>query len=79
MGPIWGRQDPCGPHVGPMNLAIWVVSYAQHLGQNYYSNDKNTNIMSIEFFEIHCALTALNAISFFIYGCHTQYCWDYAI
>ena len=24
MGPIWGRQDPGGPHVGPMNLAIWV-------------------------------------------------------
>ena len=23
MGPIWGRQDPDGPHVGPMNLAIW--------------------------------------------------------
>ena len=22
MGPIWGRQDPDGPHVGPMNLAI---------------------------------------------------------
>ena len=22
-GPIWGRQDPGGPHVGPMNLAIW--------------------------------------------------------
>ena len=20
MGPIWGRQDPGGPHVGPMNL-----------------------------------------------------------
>ena len=19
MGPIWGRQDPGGPHVGPMN------------------------------------------------------------
>ena len=28
MGPIWGRQDPGGPHVGPMNLAIWAtVSY----------------------------------------------------
>ena len=29
MGPIWGRQDPGGPHVGPMNLAIcdeWVIS-----------------------------------------------------
>ena len=23
VGPIWGRQDPGGPHVGPMNLAIW--------------------------------------------------------
>ena len=20
MGPIWGREDPGGPHVGPMNL-----------------------------------------------------------
>ena len=25
MGPIWGRQDPDGPHVGPMILAIWVL------------------------------------------------------
>ena len=24
MGPTWGRQAPGGPHVGPMNLAIWV-------------------------------------------------------
>ena len=23
MGPIWDRQDPGGPHVGPMNFAIW--------------------------------------------------------
>ena len=23
MGPIWVRQDPGGPHVGPMNFAIW--------------------------------------------------------
>ena len=23
MGPIWGRYDPGGPHVGPMNFAIW--------------------------------------------------------
>ena len=26
MGPIWGRQDPGGPHVGPMNFAIWDIS-----------------------------------------------------
>ena len=25
IGPIWGRQDPGGPHVGPMNFAIWAV------------------------------------------------------
>ena len=23
MGPIWDRQGPGGPHVGPMNFAIW--------------------------------------------------------
>ena len=25
MGPIWCRQDPSGPHVGPMNFAIWGI------------------------------------------------------
>ena len=24
VGPTWGRQDPGGPHVGPMILDIWV-------------------------------------------------------
>ena len=24
MGRTWGLQDPGGPHVGPMNHAIWV-------------------------------------------------------
>ena len=23
MGPTWGRQDPGGPHIVPMNFAIW--------------------------------------------------------
>ena len=26
MGPTWGRQDPVGPHIGHINLAIWVVT-----------------------------------------------------
>ena len=26
LGPIWGLQDPGGPHVGPMNFAIWEVN-----------------------------------------------------
>ena len=25
MGPTWGRQDPGGPHVGPINLAIFGI------------------------------------------------------
>ena len=25
MGPIWGRQNPSGPHAGPMNFAIWDI------------------------------------------------------
>ena len=25
MGPTWGRQDPGGPHVGHINLAIWLA------------------------------------------------------
>ena len=32
MGPIWGRQDPAGPHVGPMNSAIWVCLQPQACG-----------------------------------------------
>ena len=27
MGPIWDWQDPGGPHVGPMNLAIWALEW----------------------------------------------------
>ena len=26
MGPIWGPQDPGGPHFGPTKLAIWDIS-----------------------------------------------------
>ena len=26
MGPTWGRQDPDGPHVVPMNLAVWEMN-----------------------------------------------------
>ena len=25
MGPIWGREDPGGPHVGHMNFDFWDV------------------------------------------------------
>ena len=27
MGPTWVLSAPAGPHVGPMNLVIWVICY----------------------------------------------------
>ena len=35
MGPIWGRQDPGGPHICPMIFAIWVSS-TRYLGDFKY-------------------------------------------
>ena len=34
MGTTWGRYDIGGPHVGPMNLAIWEVP------EEYEHNDQ---------------------------------------
>ena len=51
MGPIWGRQDPGGPHVGPMNFAVWefyMVLYTAHqhwtyrISQDYIYGTKRT-------------------------------------
>ena len=43
MGPTWGQQDPGGPHVGHVNLAIWVT----YLSLNYYGSDiTNKNLLA---------------------------------
>ena len=39
MGPIWGRQDPGGPHVGPMNFVIWVLYDKKSPNFNRYFKD----------------------------------------
>ena len=43
MGPIWGPQDPGGPHVGPMNFAIWESLYwnRQQWVQQLISGERN--------------------------------------
>ena len=46
MGPTWGRQDPGGPHVGPMNLAIRAILFCCCLGLP----GKNTTVK----FELKC-------------------------
>ena len=33
MGPSWDRQDPGGPHVGPINFDIWGIAWSR--GLNY--------------------------------------------
>ena len=33
MGPIWGRQDPGGPHVGPINFTIWEFQLTRDVTQ----------------------------------------------
>ena len=35
MGSIWGRQDPGGPHVGPVNFAIWGVHLPALITRNF--------------------------------------------
>ena len=35
MGPIWGGHDQGGPHVGPMNFAIWDVTLKILQGNTY--------------------------------------------
>ena len=39
VGPTWGRQDPGGPHVGPMNFVIWevLVTIATRARSNTYN------------------------------------------
>ena len=36
MGPIWGRQDPDGSHVGPMNFVIWVQTPVMFESTHHY-------------------------------------------
>ena len=43
MEPIWGRQDPGGPHVGPMNFAIWepIIMLVEPNLQSTWAHDPN--------------------------------------
>ena len=47
MGPIWGRQGPGGPHVGPMNFAIWVGLLMIRNDINYDNGNENEMITTI--------------------------------
>ena len=66
MGPIWGRQDPGGPHVGPMKIAIWNMLFAQH----------QTEILSTIFFLLQLLLSVfckMLANQLIVYGAPNQH------
>ena len=46
MGPIWGRQDPGGPHVGPMKFAIPVHDKYFIIGQYQYKCLNNREVQN---------------------------------
>ena len=47
MEPIWGRQDPDGPHVGPMNFAIWGAKQASDVHNTDPLRDKSTDNINV--------------------------------
>ena len=45
MGPNWGRQDPSGPHVGPINFAIWVAYSVSHIFVEVFIISNKFNVL----------------------------------
>ena len=65
MGPIWGRQDRGGPHVGPMNFAIWVrpVKLIRYGNTHFFhvtlmTSDESFHLLSAIALEMHVRHTA---------------------
>ena len=48
LGPIWGRQDPGGPHFGPLNLAIWADTKASLPGSLHKCRHNNIGFLIIK-------------------------------
>ena len=48
IGPIWGRQDPDGPHVGPMNFAVW-NGYPEFDKHNHFGGINSQNVFQTYF------------------------------
>ena len=51
MGPIWGRHDPGGPHVGPMNFVFRVRIYITVVG---YMISRTQDICDMFYTEVIC-------------------------
>ena len=49
MGQTWGRKDPGGPHVGPMNFAIWVDLQPNNYRMSCMLTEHNENKQCINY------------------------------
>ena len=87
MGPIWGRQDPDGPHVGHKYLTIWVAWKFDGMLKNCpnmtsYSSDMfhGTGHQStkISCRIIKCWMNCTSIIPDVFISCKYQSCLDYA-
>ena len=52
LGPNWGRQDPGGPHVGPMNFAIWDCRHCADYRVRYESESLLSAINQLNMFSL---------------------------
>ena len=68
MGPIWGRQDPGRPHVGPMNFAIWVhAKQANEIVHYFTCPNRNTLWRNIQIYKQRCkVLTCIRMLNTYL-------------
>ena len=79
MGPIWGRHDPGGPHVGPMYFVIWPHAIPRHKNREswayFLENTDACNDAAPWIYDEKCLLNAfiIVAVSSPIYMQHVLY------
>ena len=56
VGPIWGRQDPGGPHVGPTYFAIWDIDPIKTMIEPQQNKAKQNRVQVS--WDIHTTLMA---------------------
>ena len=75
MGPIWGRQDPGGPHVGPMNFAIWVYCTLNRINFNDIVVTCQSSMTSLLMLCLLMIFTGI-VVPFLLHKCITVRCFS---
>ena len=90
MGPIWGRQDPVGPHVDSMKFAIWdmlwtVTTSPENGGSSPRANEEprwkdypwpfGSDVCLFELWSYSPDLHATADVADQCVGCVAKFCW----